>query len=113
MPIQSSDIALFIYVAFMLVSLIICYLFGSKMIEKTGFFGAQIIIAITLNFFLDVCAILGWFFFSWRVNEFLFFGGLVLGIGMLVISEAILILVFFIKRKKILQNYNANLENKS
>jgi hypothetical protein len=113
MPLENSDIALTIYVAFMVISLIICYGFASKMIKKTGLFGTQTIIASTLNLLLGVCAILGWFFFSWRVNEFMFFGGLVLGVGMLVISEAILIIVLFIRRKNFLQTYNSNIETKS
>ena len=113
MPLENSDIALTIYVAFMIISLIICYGFGSKMIKKTGLFGTQTIITSTLNLLLGVCAILVWFFFSWRVNEFMFFGGLVLGIGMLIISEAILIIVLFIRRKKMLQTYNSNIETKS
>lgn len=113
MLLENVDRALTIYVAFMVVSLIICYGFGSKMIKKTGVFGAQTIIASTLNLLLGVCAILGWFFFSWGVNEFMFLGGLVLGIGMLVISEAILIIVLFVRRKKMLQTYNSNIKTNS
>ena len=113
MPLENGDIALTIYVAFMVVSLIICYAFGSKMIKKTGLFGTQTIIASTLNLLLGFCGILGWFFFSWRVNEFMFFGGLVLGIGMLAISEAILIIVLFVRRKKMLQTYNSNIKTNS
>ena len=40
------------------------------------------------------------------VNEYLFFGGIVLGIGLLVISEAVLITTLFLKRKTWIQIYN-------
>ncbi|HHY74685.1 MAG TPA: hypothetical protein GX497_15945 [Bacillus bacterium] len=113
MLLENSDIALAIYVASIVISLIICYVFGSKMIEKTGLFGIQTIIASTLNFLLGICAIVGWFFFSWRINEFMFFGGLLLGVGLLIISEAILIIVLFIRRKKMLQTYNSNVGTNS
>ncbi|MBS4192640.1 hypothetical protein KHA94_21090 [Bacillus sp. FJAT-49705] len=45
MPLENGDVALAIYVVFMVVSLTICYGFGSKMIKKTGVFGTQTIIA--------------------------------------------------------------------
>jgi hypothetical protein len=46
---------------------------------------------------------IGWFFFAWGVNEFLFFGGLVLGIGLLVVGEGVLITILLLKRKKWIQ----------
>jgi hypothetical protein len=76
------------------------------MIRKTGLFFPQTLIAGTMNLVLCVFAIIGWFFFAWGVNEFLFFGGLVLGLGLLVVSEAILITTLFLNRKKWVQIYN-------
>nr|WP_077215300.1 hypothetical protein [Bacillus dakarensis] len=69
----------------------------------------QTLIAGTINFALGVFAIIGWFFFAWGVNEFLFFGGLVLGIGLLVVGEAVLITTLILKRKKWIQIYNDTL----
>lgn len=109
MPLENSDIALTIYVALMVISLIFSYMFGSKMIKITGLFGTHTIIASTLNLLFGFCAILGWFFYSWRVNEFMFFGGLVLGVGMLVMSEAILIIFLYSRRKTLLQAYNSKI----
>lgn len=40
----------------------------------------------------------GWVFFTWGVNEFIIFGGLILGLGLLVVSEAILMTILFFKR---------------
>jgi hypothetical protein len=110
MSLENNDIALTIYVTFMIFALLISYCFASTMIKKTGLFGLQTFSASAINFVLGICAILGWFFFSWGVNEFMFFGGLMLGLGMLAVSEAILVIALFVKRKQILQSYNDNLD---
>ncbi|MFC0415088.1 hypothetical protein ACFFHH_06405 [Cytobacillus solani] len=52
---------------------------------------------------------MGWFFFSWEVNEFLFFGGLVLGLSLIVVGEVVLLSIFLSKRKKWIQIYNDSL----
>lgn len=107
MTLVNIEVALTIYVVFMVFSLTMSYIFGSKMIKKTGLFGPITIISSILTLLLGVFAIVGWFLYSWRVNEFMFFGGLVLGIVMLVISEAILIIMLFIRRKSMLNTYNS------
>ncbi|MGE8081423.1 hypothetical protein [Peribacillus loiseleuriae] len=91
------DIALTIYVIFMIIASFVSFKYGSFMIRKTGLFLPNSLIAGTLNLVIGILVIIGWFFFSWRVNEFLFFGGLVLGISML-----------FVKRKRMIQFYNEN-----
>jgi hypothetical protein len=100
------DIAMIIYVIFMLLANFVSFKYGSTMIRKTGLFLPQTLIAGTINLVLGVFVIIGWFFFTWGVDEFLFFGGLVLGIGLLVLGEAILIATLFLKRKKWMQIYN-------
>lgn len=102
------DIAITIYIIFMIVATFVSFKYGSTMIRKTGLFLPKALIAGTINLALGVFAIIGWFFFAWGVNEFLFFGGLVLGIGLLVIGEAVLITTLFLKRKKWIQIYNKN-----
>ncbi|WP_121661941.1 hypothetical protein [Metabacillus litoralis] len=102
------DIAMTIYIIYMIVATFVSFKYGSTMIRKTGLFLPQTLIAGTINLALGVCAIIGWFFFAWGVNEFLFFGGLVLGIGLLVVGEAVLITALFLKRKKWIQIYNEN-----
>jgi len=97
------DVAMTIYVVFMIVVSFVSFKYGSTMIKKTGLFLPQAIIAGTINFTLGLFAIIGWFFFAWGVNEFLLFGGLILGIGILVVSEAALITVLILKRKKWVQ----------
>lgn len=108
MILESSDIALIIYIGFMVFAWFISYIFASKMIKKTGLFGSQVFIASAINLCLDVCAIIAWSFFSWSVNEFIFFGGLMLGLGVIVVSEVILLIVLFVKKKQMLQAYNNN-----
>jgi hypothetical protein len=44
--------------------------------------------------------------FTWGVNEFLFLGGLVLGVGLLVVGEAILISILLFKQKNWVQHDN-------
>ncbi|KUP09278.1 hypothetical protein Q73_03085 [Bacillus coahuilensis m2-6] len=100
------DIAMTIYIIFMIVATFVSFKYGSTMIKKTGLFLPQALIAGTINLVLGVFAIIGWFFFAWGVNEFLFFGGLVLGIGLLVVGEAVLLTTLFLKRKIWIQIYN-------
>lgn len=100
------DIAVTIYVIFMFVATFGSYKYGSIMIRKTGLFIPQSLIAGIINLVLGVFIIVGWFFFSWRINEFMFFGGLVLGVGLLVVGQAVLFTALFIKRKQWIQIYN-------
>ncbi len=104
------DIVMIIYVIIMTIATFSSILYGSTMIRKTGLFLPQVLISASINLALDVFAIVGWFFYTWRVNEFLFFGGLVLGIGLLVLGEVVLIATLFVKRKKWLQIYNDSLK---
>lgn len=111
MILENSDLALAIYVAFMIVALFISYIFASTMVKRTGLFGPQTFAASIINLFFGICTILGWFVYSWKVNEFMFFGGLMLGFGMLLCSEVILLIVLFVKREQMLQAYNSNVNN--
>ena len=103
------DIALIIYVIFMIIAVLLSVKYGSSMIKKTGLFLPQAIIAGTINLALSILAIIGWFFFAWGVNEFLFFGGFVLGLGLLVVGEAALFTILFSKRKKWIQIHTDSL----
>lgn len=105
------DIVMIIYVIFMIVATLSSIKYGSTMIRKTGLFLPQVLISGSINLAIDVLAILGWFFFTWRVNEFLFFGGLVLGIGLLVVGEAVLMTTLFLKRNKWIKIYNDSLKS--
>jgi hypothetical protein len=87
----------------------VSFKYGSTMIRKTGLFLPHALIAGTINLGLGLFAILGWFFFTWGVNEFLFFGGLALGICLVVVEEVVLLTILFFKRKKWIQTYNKTL----
>jgi hypothetical protein len=100
------DIAMTLYVIVLITATFVSYKYGSTMIKKTGLFLPQAIIAGTINLSLGLLALLGWSFFTWGVNEFLFFGGLVIGVGLLVVGEAILISILLFKRKKWVQHDN-------
>jgi hypothetical protein len=113
MLLENNDIALGIYIIFMIGALAISYYLAATAIKKTGLFGAQTFIAAAINLFLGIMGILGWLFFSWGVNEFLFLGGLMLGAGLLVVSEVILIIALFAKRKQLLGVYKDSLNNHS
>lgn len=97
------DVAMTIYIAFMIATTFVSFKYGSIMIRKTGIFLPQAIIAGTINLTLGLFAIIGWLIFTWGVNEFLLFGGLLLGIALLVVSEAALITILILKRKKWVQ----------
>ncbi|QDP41000.1 hypothetical protein [Radiobacillus deserti] len=97
------DIAMIIYFIFMIVATLVSFTYGSTMIRKTGLFFPQVLIAGAINLAVGVFAIIGWLFFAWGRNEFLFMGGLVLGIGLLVTGEVVLVITFILKRKKWIQ----------
>jgi hypothetical protein len=104
--VNKIDIAMPIYVSVLIAATFVSYKYGSTMIRKTGLFLPQAIIAGTINLSLGLLALLGWAFFTWDVNEFLFFGGLVLGLVLLVVGEVILISILLLERKKWIQHDN-------
>ncbi|SES17840.1 hypothetical protein SAMN04487944_1224 [Gracilibacillus ureilyticus] len=107
------DIVMMIYVTFMILATVISVKYGSAMIKKTGLFLPQTLIAGTVNLVLGVFGIIGWLFYSWGVNEFLFFGGLVSGVGLLVVGEVVLLSILFSRRNKWIQIYHDSLNGSS
>ncbi|QKY70725.1 hypothetical protein [Lentibacillus sp. CBA3610] len=106
MTLEGSSPAIIIFIIAIVMALAVSYLYGWKMIEMTGWFGSQVFVAGFINLFLWVCAIFGWFLYSWGINEELFFGGLVLGAILLVVSEAALIITLFVRRDKLMEAYH-------
>ncbi|WP_332633763.1 hypothetical protein [Halalkalibacter flavus] len=104
-----TDIAIGIYVSFLIICFFASLKYASFMIKKTGLVLAQSIAAASINLLLGIIAIIGWFCYVWGVNEFLFFGGLVLGIILLITSLVVLSLTLFFRRKVLIKNYNKNL----
>jgi peptidoglycan biosynthesis protein MviN/MurJ (putative lipid II flippase) len=103
------DIAFTVYIIIMAIGFFISYKYGSYMIRKTGLFLPQSFIAGTIIIAIDVLAIIGWAYYSWGINEFIFIIGIFLGLGLIVVSEVILITVLLIKRKLMIQTFNDNL----
>jgi len=104
-----ADIAMMTYIIFIAAAFIGSYTYGSFMIRKTGLFLLYSIIAVIISLGLGIFAILGWFLFTWGVNEFMFFGGLNFGAGLLVVGEVILFTILCFKRKEMIQTYNESL----
>jgi hypothetical protein len=102
------DFAFAIYLLFFCLTFFVSYIYGSYMTRKTGLIFPPFFIAGMINLLMGVLAIIGWFFFTWRVNEFLFFGGVVLGVGLLLVGEILLIILLLLRRKRFLQMYNEN-----
>ncbi|MHC0038860.1 hypothetical protein [Pseudoneobacillus sp. C159] len=93
------DFAFAIYLILFGLAFFISYKYGSYLTRKTGLIFPPFFIAGMINFVLGVLTIIGWVFFTWQVNEFLFFGGLVLGVGLLLVGEVILIILLLLRRK--------------
>lgn len=104
-----ADIAMMTYIIFIVAAFIVSFTYGSFMIRKTGFFLLYAIISVIISLGLGIFALLGWFLFSWGVNEFLFYGGLNMGAGLLVIGEVILFTVLCFKRREMIQTYQESL----
>lgn len=107
------DIAFTIYIVILLISFLIGYKYGSYLIRKTGLFFSPVFIAGTLIIAIDIIAIIGWFNYSWGTNEFPFIIGIFVGLGLMVVSEAVLITILFIKKKHLVQTFNDNLNRNS
>ncbi|RBW67482.1 hypothetical protein [Bacillus taeanensis] len=103
---SERDLAIGAYAIFIIVSFFVSYKYGTFMIKKTGLFFTQVFIAVTINIALGMLALIGWFFYSLGVNEFLFLGGLFLGTALLVITEIVLLILLFVKRKRMLKIFN-------
>ncbi|WP_246944866.1 hypothetical protein [Bacillus pinisoli] len=99
------NLAMFVYIGSMLFAIFLSFKYGSFMIRKTRMFLPQALIAWSLYFTFCLVAIVGWFLYAWGINEFLFFGGLVFGTGVLIVGEVVLITSFCVKRKKWIQQY--------
>ncbi|CQR48048.1 hypothetical protein BN1058_02390 [Paraliobacillus sp. PM-2] len=104
------SIAFITYVIIIGIAIFIGYSYASYMIRRTGQVLAQSFIAGTIIFTLDVFTIIGWAFYTWGTNEFVFINGIFLGFGLLIISELILITSLVIKRKKMVQQFNYSLK---
>ncbi len=107
------DIALTVYIVIMLIGFFISFKYGSYMIRKTGLFFPQALIAGTMIVAIDIIAIIGWSFYSWGSNEFLFIIGIFVGLGLIVVSEVVLITILFIKKKHLIQQFNDKLYKNS
>ncbi|MDG5789237.1 hypothetical protein QA612_17395 [Evansella sp. AB-P1] len=101
-----TDVVMTIYVVLITVAFVISLKFASTTIQKTGTFLPQAIIAGTLNLVFMIAILIGWYLYAWGINEFLFFGGIVLGVGLLILSQITLYIVLFLKRKQWIQTYN-------
>ncbi|RYG72348.1 hypothetical protein EU245_10760 [Lentibacillus lipolyticus] len=106
MTLEGSNVAITVYILFLLIALALSYLYAWKGMEITGLFGSQVFVATVINLFLGVCAIFGWFFYAWGISEALFLGGLVLGAVLLAISEAALIITLFVRRDKFMEAFH-------
>jgi hypothetical protein len=106
-----NDIAMVIYIFLMVIAFFISYKYASFMIRKTGLFFAYSFIATMMNFMLLIMCMVGWFLFSWGVNEFLFFGGLYLSIIITLVSEFILFITLLVRRKVMLEIYCNNTQH--
>ncbi|MTI79618.1 MAG: hypothetical protein FH758_01865 [Firmicutes bacterium] len=100
------DITVAVYLTFMVIAFFSSYKYGSYMTRKTGWFFPQLFIAGTINIVLGMIATLGWIFFSWGLNEYLFFGGLLLGLRLWVVGEVVLIILLLIRRKQLMKIFN-------
>lgn len=101
MTLEGNNSALIVYIIFIILSLVVSYFSGYKMIKMTGYFGSQVFLASVINLFLVACTIFGWFLGVWGTSGALFFGGLVLGLSLLVVSEAALITTMYLRRDKL------------
>ncbi|UFT98363.1 hypothetical protein KO561_14290 [Radiobacillus kanasensis] len=99
------DFAVLVYVVYMIATTFGSYKYGAFMIRKTGILGSQIVVAGAINLVIGILGIVGWSLFSWGVNEFLYVLGIALGIALLFVGELILVIIFLLRRKKLLQDY--------
>jgi glutaredoxin-related protein len=79
------------------------------MIRNTGLFFPQLFIAGTIIIAIDIIATIGWAYYAWGTNEFIFIIGIFLGLGSMVVSEVLLITILLIKRKNMIKAFNDNL----
>ncbi|MCT8137797.1 hypothetical protein H1D32_08530 [Anaerobacillus sp. CMMVII] len=96
------DIAIMLYLFFIVLAFIGSYYYGSYMISKSGYFLLHSIIAVIMSLALGIFALISWIMFSWGTNEHLLFGGLSLGAGFVVVGVLLLVSILCVKRKDLL-----------
>src|SRR5690606_40909029 len=97
---SENDIVLTVYIIFMVLALVVSIKYASIMMKKTGLFLPQVIIAGTIHFVLGVIAIIAWIVITFSTNEMIFFGGVFLGICMIVIGEILLVTIVLMNKKR-------------
>jgi hypothetical protein len=100
------DMAMMFYFLFIVAAFFGSFFYASYMISKTGLFLLHSIIAVVISVALGLFALIGWFVFTWGFNEFLFFGGLSFGAGLIVVGVVVLFTLLCVKRKQFLSIYH-------
>ncbi|BCB02702.1 hypothetical protein [Bacillus sp. KH172YL63] len=97
---SSTNIIFTMYLMVFVLAAVINAVYCSIMMKRTGLFFSPAVIGGLINGLLVLGALWGWFYFAWPLNEFLFFGGMVLGVCMFVAGEFIIVVSLVIKKKK-------------
>ncbi|WP_407270940.1 hypothetical protein [Radiobacillus sp. PE A8.2] len=90
-----------IYSLFVIIASFISYKSAIYMMERTDTYYTNVFIASIINLQLVAFIVFGWFLYSWNIKETMFFDGLIWGIGLFVLSEAVMTAWFIYQKKKL------------
>ncbi|MRH43889.1 hypothetical protein GH741_14695 [Aquibacillus halophilus] len=98
---MSAEVAIVIFILFMIFAFFVSYFSALYMIDVMGLFEPNVFVATMINLLQGTSAIFIWFLYSIKISETLFFDGLLFGLTLLIVSEISLIVLLFADREKV------------
>ncbi|MDR7071436.1 hypothetical protein [Fictibacillus barbaricus] len=103
---SEADLNIIFYTLYLLLGLLISYKYAVFTVTNTGMVIPHFFISLMINLCIGVCGIIGWIFFSVRVDELFMFGGIYLGALITVLSLIGLFILLLWKRKTMLNKFH-------
>jgi hypothetical protein len=103
---SEADFNIIFYTLYLLLGLPISYKYAVFTVTNTGMVIPHFFISLMLNLCIGVVGIIGWIFFSVRVDEFFMFGGIYLGALITALSLIGLFILLLWKRKTMLNKFH-------
>ncbi|WNB91178.1 hypothetical protein [Bacillus sp. NEB1478] len=103
---SEADYNIIFYTLYLLLGFPISYKYAVFTVTNTGMVIPHFFISLMINLCLGVTGIIGWIFFSVRIDEFFMFGGIYLGALITSSSLVILFVLLLWKRKSMLHKFH-------
>ncbi|WP_226037761.1 hypothetical protein [Aquibacillus saliphilus] len=101
---MSAEAVIVVFIFYMIFAFFVSYFSAHYMINETGLFESNIVVATMINLLQAVLAIFVWFLYSVGISKSLFFDGLLFSLLLLFVSEVALVVLLYANKEKV--NYH-------